>query len=108
MSDTDYIALALLAAAVSGTVQYAGWLRFGSRRALEGEYGSRRQALRRWLLFTIAWQVLVLAFVGVYLGVMTRAPHGTAAWIAPVAGAVVGTALPLQVVVMSLLRGLRP
>ncbi len=45
--------------------------------------------------------------MGVYIGVMSQTSHASAFWIAPAAGLVVGTALPLQVVVASLLRSLR-
>lgn len=57
------------------------------------------------MLFVVAWQVLVLAFVGVYVAVLSRGSH-SAAWIAPPVGLVVGTALPLQAVVFGLLRDL--
>jgi hypothetical protein len=47
---------------------------------------------------------VVLAFVGVYVAVMSRQPQPTVFWVAPVVGLVVGTALPLQAVVVALLR----
>jgi len=65
-----------------------------------------RSNLRRWVVFAIAWQLLVLLFVGVYVGVLSRSPQTSAAWVAPAVGLVVGTALPLQVVVAGLLRDL--
>jgi hypothetical protein len=83
----------LLACALGGTVQFAGWLRL-------------RSTLRTWVLFTVAWQLVVLLAVGVYVGVGSRGSHGSAAWIAPAVGLVVGTALPLQAVVIGLLRSL--
>lgn len=58
------------------------------------------------MVFTLAWQLLVLVFVGVYVALMSRGTHSSAAWIAPPVGLVVGTALPLQVVVAGLLRSL--
>lgn len=56
------------------------------------------------MIFAIGWQLLVLLMVGVYIAVMSRASHSSAAWIAPPVGLVVGTALPLQLVVAGLLR----
>ncbi|HEX6488530.1 MAG TPA: hypothetical protein VF137_06605 [Candidatus Dormibacteraeota bacterium] len=93
---------------VTAAVQYAGWLRLGARRATEGSVEQRRSALRRWLVFAVAWQLAVLVGIGIYIAVISGGSHSSAAWIAPAAGALVGTALPLQVVVMSLMRGLRP
>ena len=88
-------------------MQYIGWVRLGSRRATDGSPEARRLALRRWVAFAVAWQVAVLVFAGVYVGVMSRGAHSGGAWIAPAVGVVVGTALPLQAVVMGLLRTLR-
>jgi hypothetical protein len=88
-------------------VQYLGWNRFGGAHATRGEPEARREALRRWVLFTIGWQVVVLAFVGVYVGLTISAHPQGAFWAAPAVGAVIGTALPLQVVVAGLLRSLR-
>jgi hypothetical protein len=56
---------------------------------------------------TIAWQVLVLVGCTAYLAVLASRHGHSAAWIAPAVGAVFGTALPLQFVVMSLLRSVR-
>lgn len=106
LSDTAYIALGLLAGAIAAGVQYVGWTRLGGRRATTGSAEARRQALRRWILFAFGWQAAVLAFVGVYVGLQLSGHPGSPAWPAPAVGAVVGTALPLQVVVISLLRGL--
>ena len=75
-------------------VQYAGWLRLKAN-------------LRRWVAFAIAWQLLVLLFVGLYVGLGSRGSHPSASWIAPAVGLVVGTALPLQAVVAGLLKQLR-
>ena len=93
MNDSAYIGLGLLACAVGGIVQFGGWARL-------------RADLRSWVIFALAWQLLVLVAVGVYIALQSRSSHGSATWIAPAVGLVVGTALPLQAVVASLLRGL--
>jgi hypothetical protein len=64
-------------------------------------------ALKRWIKVAVVWQVLVLAACAFYL-VVFRSGHGAgAAWITPAVGAVFGTAIPLQFVVMAILRSVR-
>jgi hypothetical protein len=66
-----------------------------------------RAALKRWIKVAIVWQVLVLGACAFYL-VAFRSGHGSgAAWITPAVGAVFGTAIPLQFVVMAILRSVR-
>jgi len=55
----------------------------------------------------IVWQVLVLVACGVYLAVLGPAHGRNVAWISPAVGAVIGTAIPLQLVVMAILRSVR-
>jgi hypothetical protein len=55
----------------------------------------------------IVWQVLVLGACGFYLVAVGPAPGRGAAWITPAVGAVIGTAIPLQFVVMAILRSVR-
>lgn len=66
-----------------------------------------RPALTLWLKLAIGWQVLVLVLSGVYLSAM-GGHHGSGiAWTAPAIGAIVGTALPLQFVVVGIMRAAR-
>jgi hypothetical protein len=66
-----------------------------------------RPALKRWIKVTIVWQVLVLGGSALYLAALgSRHGHGVA-WVAPAVGAVFGTALPLQFVVMAIMRSMR-
>ena len=63
-----------------------------------------RPAIARWVKTVLVFQTLVLVATGSYVAVMaSKHPHGIA-WIAPAIGVVIGTALPLQVVVMAILR----
>ena len=107
LSDSAYLGLGFLATGAAAAVQYFGWIRFGGSHATHGTHEERRLALRHWVLFTVTWQVTVLVFVGVYVAVMIAGHTRGALWAAPAVGAVVGTALPLQVVVAVLLRSLR-
>ena len=66
-----------------------------------------RPAVNRWLMVTVAWQVLVLIGCGLYL-VAFGSRHGRSpAWIAPPLGAAFGIGLPLQYVVMAIVRAVR-
>ena len=60
--------------------------------------------MKRWLVFALGWQSLVIASVLVYALVMTRGHHAGLAWIAPPVAALVGTALPYQLAAARLAR----
>ena len=107
LSDSSYLGLGFLVAAIAAAVQYLGWVRLGGAHITEGAAEERRLALRRWVLFTVAWQLSVLVFVGAYVAVQVKSGAHGGFWAAPAVGAVVGTALPLQVVVASILRSVR-
>jgi putative flippase GtrA len=92
---------------VAGAAQYLGWRRFGGVHATEGSPAERRAALRRWVKFATALQVGVVAFAVAYLVLLSRHYAHGGLWAAPAIGVIVGTALPLQVVVSNLLRALR-
>lgn len=65
---------------------------------------ARRAGLVRWTGLMLGLEALVAAGAGVYvLAVMERHPGGWA-WVAPAVGAVVGSALPLQVFVGRIMR----
>ena len=55
----------------------------------------------------IVWQGLVLAGCAVYLFVFGSGHGSGIAWISPAVGAIFGTALPLQLVVVAALRSAR-
>lgn len=66
-----------------------------------------RPAVGRWLKVVIVWQLVVLVTSGIYIAVLASRHIPGGLWIAPAAGAVVGTAIPLQIAVMSMLRSAR-
>jgi len=78
------------------------------RRALRlSDLELARPAIGRWVKTVLVFQTLVLLATGLYVLVMaSKHLHGIA-WTAPAIGAVIGTALPLQVAVMSILRAAR-
>ena len=107
LSDSSFIGLGFLVAAIAAAVQYFGWARYGGKRVSDGAPDDRRQALRRWVVFTIAWQVTVLCGVGLYIAANLLRHSRGGFWAAPAVGAVLGTALPLQLVVAGLLKNVR-
>ncbi len=63
-----------------------------------------RPAVGLWIKVVLSWQVLVVAGSLLYVAVLaSRHLHGVA-WVAPAVGAVLGTALPLQVAAISIMR----
>ena len=67
-----------------------------------------RPAVNRWLMVTVVWQVLVLGGSVLYLLVLGSRHGRTSVWIAPPAGATIGLALPLNFIVMAIVRAMRP
>jgi hypothetical protein len=66
-----------------------------------------RPALKRWIVVAIVWQVLVLGGCVVYLVALGHAHGPGFAWVSPAVGAAFGTAIPLQLVVVAILRSAR-
>jgi hypothetical protein len=85
-------------------VQYAGYDRVLAAGLRSEDVGTRRRALKRWLLFALAWQTLVVAGCFVYALIMTRGHASGFAWVAPPLAALIGTALPYQLAASRLIR----
>jgi hypothetical protein len=76
---------------------------------LQGALKSRdmdkaRPAVMTWFKTVLVWQVLVVVGAGVYVAVVGSHHLRGFAWVTPAVAAVFGTAIPLQVVVVSVLR----
>ena len=67
---------------------------------------ARRQALKRWLVFALSWQALVVVGVFAYAFVATHLHSSGFLWAAPPVAALVGTALPYQLAASRLVRAL--
>jgi hypothetical protein len=65
---------------------------------------ARAQGLKRWLAREAAVQVVTLAAAGLYVLLVFRRHQPGIAWVAPGLGVVLGTAVPLQVVLSRLIR----
>ena len=72
-----------------------------------GNFEQLRPALKRWIKVTAAWNLLVAAGCVVYFFAVSSRHGHTVAWIAPPIGAVFGSALALQLVVMPIARATR-
>ena len=68
---------------------------------------ARRRALFRWVVFAVVWQAAVLVAIAAYGFLFYRHHPPGLAWVAPALGAVVGTALPLQVAALRIARAAR-
>jgi hypothetical protein len=66
-----------------------------------------RPAIGRWLKVVLVWQVIVVVVSATYVAVMAAGHPRGFAWVAPAIAAVFGTAVPLQVAVMAILRASR-
>ena len=89
---------------VCASAQYLGYGRILAAGLRSGDLEIRRRAMKRWVLFAVCWQLMVLAAVVGYAAVMSRQHPGGLSWIAPVAAALVGTAVPLQLAALRLAR----
>lgn len=85
-------------------VQYLAYDRILAAGLRSSDVDVRRRALKRWLMFALAYQSLVIAAVLVYAFIMTHVHRPGWAWIAPPLGALFGTALPYQLAAMRLAR----
>jgi hypothetical protein len=88
-------------------VQYAGYDRILAAGLREGAAEAQQRGMKRWLVFALAWQALVIVGCFVYAFVMTRMHPTGLAWIAPPIAALLGTALPYQLAATRLLRAVR-
>jgi hypothetical protein len=64
----------------------------------------QRRGAKRWLVFVLVWQALVLVAVAAYAFPMARSHPDGLAWVAPPVAAIAGTALPLQLAVGRMVR----
>jgi hypothetical protein len=107
LSDSSYLSFGVLAFLLTLGIQYWLYHRLLQRQLLTHDVAQMRPAVSRWLKVVLLWQVVVVAASAGYVGaVASHHPPGIA-WIAPAIAAVFGTAIPLQVAVVAILRASR-
>jgi hypothetical protein len=103
-SELNFLAAAAVVFVGCLAVQFIGYDRILAAGLRDPGVAGRRRALKRWVIYAVTWQALVIAGVLLYAVVMTRAPRSGVAWVAPPLAALIGTALPYQLAAMRLLR----
>lgn len=88
-------------------VHYAGYQRFLSPGLRDEDLALRRSALVGWARFAIAWQVIVLIAGAAWILPFALNHVRGYTWAVPAIGLVLGTALPLQLVVLRISRANR-
>lgn len=104
MSDGAYLGAGLAAFLLCLGIQLGAYQRLLRPALRADEAGQRRRGLRRWVTFLVIFQVLVVAAGVAYALLAARVHQGGLAWVAPPLGAIVGTAIPLQLAVAGISR----
>ena len=106
MSSSTFLGLGFVALLIDAGAQYVGWRRIAAPSLREPDLDQRKAGLKRWMIFALSYQVVVVILVVVYVALVGHT-HPASAWPAPAVGAVMGTALPLQIAVMAISRAAR-
>jgi hypothetical protein len=99
--------LGLVAFAAAAIIQLSLYFRLLREPLRTHDLELTRAALKRWIKVAVVWQVIVLVACAAYLAALSSTHGPGFAWISPAVGAVLGTALPLQFIVMAILRAAR-
>ena len=108
LSESTFLGLGFAAFLLAAGTEYALY-----HRLLRDPLRTRdaifiRPAIKRWLAGTVVLQVSVIAACILYLVVLGSRHGQGSAWIFPAVGAVFGLALPLQFILMPIVRAFRP
>lgn len=88
-------------------VHYLAYRRFLAGPLRDPDLLLRRAALIRWARFAVGWQLAVLILDGAWIAPFWINHARGLAWAAPAIGLLVGTALPLQLVALTITRASR-
>ena len=89
---------------VSLAVQLGLYQRLLRRALVTRDLAVMRPAIFSWLKVVLVWQVAVVVVSATYVAALGSRHPGGFAWVAPAIGAIFGTALPLQVAVIAIMR----
>jgi hypothetical protein len=107
MTDSSYLALAAAVFVMAGLLQLGLYLRLLRPSLKSGDPEELRAGMVRWIKIDLVIQVAILAGAGAYIALQTSNHVRGAGLVGPPVGAVLGSALPLQVVVAGMLRAIR-
>jgi hypothetical protein len=107
LTDSAYLALAAAVFVLAGLLQLGLYLRLLRPSLKSADPELVRTGMVRWIKIDLVIQVAILAAAGAYIAVQTSNHVRGAGLVAPPVGAVLGSALPLQVVVAGMLRAIR-
>jgi hypothetical protein len=68
------------------------------------EADEKRRGLKRWLFFVAVWQAILIAGLVAYALLLPPTRRIGPVWVAPPLAALLGTALPLQLAVVRIVR----
>lgn len=107
LTDSTYLAAALGVFVLAAAIQLGLYLWLLRTALSSGDVERTRPAFIRWICVDVVWQGIVLAGAWMYVVTASGQHPSDLAWIAPPLAALLGTALPLQLVVGSTLRAAR-
>jgi hypothetical protein len=107
LSDSSYLALAAAVFVAAALVQLGLYYRLLRPSLRTRDAGLVRAGLVRWIKLDLVIQAAILVGAGVYIAVQTSNHVRGAGLVGPPVGAVLGSALPLQVVVAAMLRAIK-
>jgi hypothetical protein len=101
------VAIGGLTFLLGAAVQYGAYTRLLRPGLRSGDAAGRRQALRRWAVFVVGWQAIVLVAIAAYALALPSGLRAGYAWVAPPVGLVLATGLTLQLALIGLSRSIR-
>ena len=108
LTDSSYLALAAASFVVAALAQLAMYLQVLRAPLQSGDPELVRPAIMRWVRYDVPVQTVILGAAALWFGIQTSHHARGMALVGPPVGAVLGSALPLQVVAMAMMRALRP
>ena len=107
MSDSGYLAVSAAVFVAAALVQLGLYFRLLRPSLQTRDPELIRSGMIRWIKIDLVIQAAILIGAGVYIAVQTSHRVRGAGLVGPSVGAVLGSALPLQLVVAAMLRSIR-
>lgn len=107
LSDSVFLSLGIFAFLLTLAIQYGLYHLLLRRPLRTQDVAAMRPAVGRWLKVVLLWQLLVVVASAGYVAVLASHHTRGFTWIVPAIAAVFGTAIPLQLAVVAILRASR-